>query len=214
MRDDIVCRDAFVENALQSSTPFGTWGIASLRRLTSQARLLQFARGATVVDRGQVLDCVYVVGSGGVQTQVTGSDGRQLTLRYGEQGRTFGLLGFVDQKGAPHEILAIVPTCIVTIPFQAIREIVALDPSLWFSVAQELAARFRRQIEMTEERRSSPPASDWRVSCSTWCNSMARKIRQAPSFDCGCRRRGWAICSAFRDRPSQRICVSLFNRAS
>lgn len=108
--------------------------------------------GATVVDRGQLLDCVYVVGSSGVQTQVIGSDGRQLTVRYGEQGRTFGLLGLVDQKGAPHEILAIAPTCIVTIPFQAIRETLASDPSLWFSVAQELAARFRRQIEMTEDK--------------------------------------------------------------
>lgn len=101
--------------------------------------------------RGKPMEAVYVVGSGTVETHVTSDDGRRLVLRHGETGRAFGLLSLVDRKGAPHDVVAIEASTIVHVPLCCLEEALQRSPCLWASIAAELAARFRRQISMTEE---------------------------------------------------------------
>ncbi len=142
---------SFAERVLSSASPFHDWPASAILSLARTSSISQHPRGAKVLVRGHLMDSVCVVGSGTVETRVTSSDGRQLILRHGGTGRVFGLLGFVDQKGAPHDVVAIEATTMVQVPMRAIQQVLQQSPSLWVTIAAELAARFRRQILMTEE---------------------------------------------------------------
>lgn len=146
----------FAERALRISEPFRQWPADVLHGLARQSNVLEFPHGAVVLSRGQIVRAIYVIGSGGVETHVGGSDGRQFIFRYSEPGRTFGLLSFVDGGKLPHESVAVETTRMVAIPFSAMEEAMTLDSRLWIAVARELAGRFRRQIALTEESTFEP----------------------------------------------------------
>jgi CRP-like cAMP-binding protein len=131
------------ERAIFAAKPIDTWPPEVLRRLAAASRVRRYPRGARLSSTGEPMQALLLIARGDVEVSFSSADGRQFTYALGASGVLFGLLPLVDAKGMPHDLSALEPVTAVLIPFSAMHHELAARPSLWQSLALDIAWRFR-----------------------------------------------------------------------
>lgn len=145
--------------AIASTAPFNSWPEPAVHRLARSSHVVKIARGATVVAAGEALESIVLVADGVVQASASAVTGRRFTFTLARPARVYGLIGLVDGNAMTTDIVAVESTEALHIPAIAIREELVRDPTLWKSVAIELATRSRSYIDaFTRQLFDSPRA--------------------------------------------------------
>jgi len=136
--------------AIFSAKPIDIWPAEALRRLAAASRVRRYRRGARLVSGGEPLQAALLIASGDVEASFSSADGRQFTYMLGARGMIFGLLPLLDGQGVPHDLNALDAVSVVVIPFSAIRAELAARPTLWESLALDMALRFRSLFDIVQ----------------------------------------------------------------
>ena len=126
---------------------FRSWPAAALLRLAKASRIATYSPGAHVVMRGQSSGRLTVVLDGTALACVTGPDGKRVTFKLAAGISVHGLIPVVDAKEMPNDVIALDTVTALQIPHVALRSELRAAPTLWESIAIDMADRARRYTE-------------------------------------------------------------------
>jgi CRP-like cAMP-binding protein len=133
--------------AIGSAPLFRSWPAPALLRLARAASVATHAPGALVVEGGPTSGMMTVVVGGTVLACVTGPEGKRVTFKIASGASVHGLIPLVDAKEMANDVIAVDTVTAIHIPHAALRAELRLAPTLWESVAVDLAERARRYTE-------------------------------------------------------------------
>jgi CRP/FNR family transcriptional regulator, cyclic AMP receptor protein len=132
---------------LASTVPFAAWPMPALARLVGAASLSAHARGDLIHAGGSEIAAATLVVDGVVQASVAAAGGRRVIFEICRGASVHGLLPLLDGRAMPNDLIAIEPTTTLAIPFAAIRDELALAPTLWQTLCEGAAQRARCYAE-------------------------------------------------------------------
>ncbi len=120
---------------------------AAIRPLLRQRAI---PAGATVFQRGDAADVVYLVISGQLRISVTSADGRELAFRVVGPGEMVGELGLLDGSRRSADLTALRPSVLAGLSQEALRRLFATRPTIAAGVIRFLCRRVRETSEQLE----------------------------------------------------------------
>ena len=145
-----------LNRALQEARPVGTWPVSCVKELIAATRVKTFEPDSWILRRGEPVNFLYIVVSGIVEISASSADGSRLTIRYAGPGWSFGLLGLVDGNPMNHSCRAHERTAVALLPKEVLFSILKREPTLWESVAREVAERNRFILRQFAEQAFEP----------------------------------------------------------
>jgi len=135
---------------LSATQPFDAWPLPARRRLARRASVAAHARGDLIHAGGSELTAATVVADGVVQASAA-AGGRRVIFEIARGPSLHGLLPLLDGRALLNDLVALEPTTTLSIPFEAIREELALSPALWQGLCQTAAGSARRSAEQLRQ---------------------------------------------------------------
>lgn len=137
-----------------------------LSQLAQQSSVKKFARRGVVLRAGVAEDTVCFLFEGRLQGVDFTIDGREVGLYFVEPGQFCGELGLFDHGPQPEFVIALTPAVVVTVPMEALRQVMLAHPGVVNVLGTKLAARVR---QMTYQRSLlAMPNIAQRVCCQLW----------------------------------------------
>jgi CRP-like cAMP-binding protein len=130
-----------------ATLPFAAWPESALERLIDAAVPSAYARGDLIHAGGSEIAAATLVVDGVVQASVAATGGRRVIFEICRGASVHGLLPLLDGRAMPNDLIAIEPTTTLAIPFAAIRDELALAPTLWQTMCEAAVQRARCYAE-------------------------------------------------------------------
>jgi CRP-like cAMP-binding protein len=121
--------------------------IAAVRQLL---RRRQFNAGATVFQRGDSADDVYLITSGLLRISVGSADGRELAFRVVGPGEMVGEIGVLDGSRRSADVTALRQSVVLGLGRSALQRLLATRPAIASGIIRFLCARLRDTSEQLE----------------------------------------------------------------
>lgn len=137
-----------------------------LARLARQSLLQKFARRAVILQAGVRETHVCFLFEGRLQGVDFTVDGREVGLYFVEPGDFCGELGLFDQGPQPEFVIVLAAAVVVSVPMEALREVMLSEPGMVTVLGERLARRLR---QMSYQRSLlGMPNIPQRVCCQLW----------------------------------------------
>ena len=139
---------------------------ATLAALAQQCSVRKAARRAIVLNAGQNEEQICFLFEGRLQGVAFTIDGREVGLYFVEPGEYCGELCLFDGGTLPEFVMALTASVIVSVPLQAMQELLSQHPELFAVLNAKVAANVRK---MTFQRSLlGLPNIAQRVCCQLW----------------------------------------------
>ncbi|MEM7392572.1 MAG: patatin-like phospholipase family protein [Verrucomicrobiota bacterium] len=140
------------ENAkiLRSHPVFSRFSSGTLRKLTTNASLVQFPKGETVYDKGDHGDSLYVVLTGRCQSQEIFSDGTTHVMNTYFPGTTFGERALLSKDRQPNTVKVITDSTLMRLDAKDVHALVNKDPAVARQLLDRVRVQMRRHMEDKE----------------------------------------------------------------
>lgn len=120
-------------------------------RLAERSVRHRLGRGQVLFLEDEPSDHLFLVRSGRLRVFRGSSRGDEITLSFVEPGETIGELSVVDEQPRSASVDALVPSELVAVPSELVREVLRSSPAGVWSVATLLADRVRRLTDTTAD---------------------------------------------------------------
>jgi len=114
-----------------------------IRSLTDRAAVRSYSKGAIIVNEGDEGTSLFAILSGSVKTFLSDENGREVVLSTQGTGEYFGDLALFDDEPRSASVMALEPCKVMIITKAQLREAIAEDPEIGFSLLHGLAKRVR-----------------------------------------------------------------------
>jgi len=111
--------------------------------LTNRAAIRTYPRGAIIVSEGDEGNSMFVIESGSVKAFLSDENGREVVLSTQGPGEYFGDLALFDDEPRSASVMTLEPCKVMIITKAQLREAIAEDPEIGFSLLHGLAKRVR-----------------------------------------------------------------------
>ena len=145
-----VLADAVARAAIEKSV-FGALPTPSLRRLVTDASLLDIPAGAVFIRHGTTPPTVHLLVRGLGRTFLASPTGRQATIRYIREGEVVGSASLFLAEPMPVGSQVIVDSTLLRLSAKIVREIVATDVHVANAFNREMALRLSAYFRELEE---------------------------------------------------------------
>ena len=125
---------------------FSQWPHDLLLDAAKASKVYEFEASEEIVQRGQVLEHMYVIAGGEIAIGVSSADGRHYVRRYAASGQVYGLLSILDGKSSPQFYEARVRSRIILVPKSAILSALERHPPLWWGVVDHWSGIHRAHL--------------------------------------------------------------------
>tara|TARA_Y100000310_G_scaffold264833_1_gene275621 strand:- start:9970 stop:10344 length:375 start_codon:yes stop_codon:yes gene_type:complete len=102
-----------------------------------------YGDGETIVQQGEIGDCMYVIQQGEVEVVQQEGD-RQIQLRVLQQGDVFGEMAIFEREVRSASVRAVGSAQVLTIEKRTFLRRVKEDPTLAFNILQVMSQRIRK----------------------------------------------------------------------
>jgi CRP/FNR family transcriptional regulator, cyclic AMP receptor protein len=123
----------------------------SLERLAAVARTRTFAAGATIFNRGEPGQVLYVIQCGKVKICLTSPEGQEVALAVLGPGECFGELALLDGQPRSADACALEPVTAAAIQRADFIKACMQHPRIAVQVMQVLSRRLRQTDEMVQD---------------------------------------------------------------
>jgi CRP/FNR family cyclic AMP-dependent transcriptional regulator len=114
-----------------------------IRLLTDRAVVRSYSKGAIIVNEGDEGTSLFVILSGSVKTFLSDENGKEVVLSTQGTGEYFGDLALFDDEPRSASVMALESCKVMIITKAQLREAIAEDPEIGFSLLHGLAKRVR-----------------------------------------------------------------------
>lgn len=111
--------------------------------LTNRATVRSYAKNAIIVNEGDEGNSLFVIESGSVKAFLSDENGKEVVLSTQGPGEYFGDLALFDDEPRSASVMALEPCKVMIITKNQLREAIAEDPQIGFSLLHGLAVRVR-----------------------------------------------------------------------
>ena len=111
--------------------------------LTNRAAIRTYPRAAIIVNEGDEGNSLFVIQSGSVKAFLSDENGREVVLSTQGPGEYFGDLALFDDEPRSASVMTLEPCKVMIITKAQLREAIAEDPEIGFSLLHGLAKRVR-----------------------------------------------------------------------
>ena len=111
--------------------------------LTNRAAIRTYPKAAIIVSEGDEGNSLFVIQSGSVKAFLSDENGREVVLSTQGPGEYFGDLALFDDEPRSASIMSLEPCKVMIITKAQLREAIAEDPEIGFSLLHGLAKRVR-----------------------------------------------------------------------
>lgn len=151
-----------LRDTLANTFPFAAAEAATRNRLCRVAGTLAVPMGGLAFREGDASPWAFILHSGALQASAADDRGQAVALRVLRAGDIGGLTRLDREEGRSASMLALEPSLLVTLPKQALREALGLDPAFAAALltyfGNHLRARTRQLAAVTaRSRRDAPP---------------------------------------------------------
>jgi CRP/FNR family transcriptional regulator, cyclic AMP receptor protein len=129
---------------------FGSLNEADAASVRSLLRRRQVEAGATVFQRGDIADTVYLVVSGQLRISVGSANGRELAFRVIGPGDMVGEMGVLDGGRRSADLTALRQSVMLGLSRSALQTLLATRPAIASGIIAFLCARLRETSEQME----------------------------------------------------------------
>jgi len=129
---------------------FGELDPPDLAALQASLRRRVFDAGATVCQRGDAADEVYLVQSGQLRISVGSMEGREVAFRVVGPGEMVGELGVLDGGHRSADLTTLRSTVLLALSRSALQNLMASRPKMAANVIRFLCRRLRETSEQLE----------------------------------------------------------------
>ncbi|MFK7863353.1 MAG: Crp/Fnr family transcriptional regulator [Pseudohongiellaceae bacterium] len=137
-----------------------------LSELAQQATLSKFSRRGVVLRAGENIEHLCFLFEGRLQGVDFTIDGREVGLYFVEPGDFCGEVSIFDHGPQPEFVIALASAVVVTVPVQAMQDIMLKAPSVVNVLGLKLATRVRRMI--FQRSLLALPNVPQKVCCQLW----------------------------------------------
>jgi CRP-like cAMP-binding protein len=128
---------------LSQSELFRPLDEAALTVLYAKCRSISARRNHVLFEEGDQAHDLYIVKSGRVAIAKQAPGGRESVVALMEEGDLFGELSLFDDEGRSAGARALEPSELLSVPYDAIREVLQSNPALLWNVVSLLSRRLR-----------------------------------------------------------------------
>lgn len=125
---------------------FRDWPHDVLHTLAAATTLRRLAARSAVLRPGDLRACLWIVARGGIEVGAFSDTGKKLIIHTGGPGFVYGLLALTRQPSLSQYLVALDATELLALPTAPLRAVLERRPSLWESIATELAYRYRQSL--------------------------------------------------------------------
>ncbi len=143
--------DVSVKATLARAVVFQSLDPDALQRLANECHTRRYGKGQLILLRGEAGDAVFVVASGSVALSIGSPDGGQVLLSILRPPQSFGELSVVDGGPRVATATARVPSTLVHVPGQVMRDTISRHPKVASAVITSLATLVRRMDERASD---------------------------------------------------------------
>jgi len=115
----------------------------ALEQLASHAQMRKFARRGVVLNAGKKEEFLCFLFEGRLQGVNFTLDGRSVGLYFVEPGDFCGELGLFDHKEQPEFVIALTRSLVVSVPMNALREVMFDSRAMMEALCERIAGRVR-----------------------------------------------------------------------
>ncbi len=115
-------------------------GVAAV---AAAARPCLLQRNDLVFSEGDHADDLYIVREGRIAITIRSADGRESVVALMERDDLFGEMPFFDGEGRSADARALEPAELLSVPYQALRDVLEQRPKLLWKVTELMARRLR-----------------------------------------------------------------------
>jgi CRP/FNR family transcriptional regulator, cyclic AMP receptor protein len=126
---------------------FGSLPRAIAEQLAARAMTRRYRRGEYICHAGEPATRLFVVDTGRIAIAVRARDGRESVAAVLGPGSLFGELPFFDGEPRSSDARALTPVLLGEVDYDAVRAVIAEQPSLLWDVAMILTRRLRATDE-------------------------------------------------------------------
>ncbi|SCU86371.1 Crp/Fnr family transcriptional regulator [Cupriavidus necator] len=132
-----------VASVLQRAAWLRGCSAESLKAIQSQGVTRNLGRGGMLMRRGDPVDRLSVVIDGTLEVSATSATGKRHVVSYLEPGQLIGLIPFIDEGGAIHDITAHEDARVLQIDRPLFDRLIATEPVLTHRLMRTLCLRSR-----------------------------------------------------------------------
>lgn len=129
----------------------------NFRELVAAALLQRFPQHVTLIHEGEQPDFLHIVVEGAVELFAT-HEGRQTTIEIMRPVRSFILAAVIRDEIYLKSARTLVPTRVLMIPAQTVRDAFDRDPAFARAIVSELAERYRGVVRALKNEKLRPSA--------------------------------------------------------
>lgn len=117
-----------IQDTMARLSYFDGWGKDQLARLAAVSRQFQLSRKEKLVDKGDLIEALYVVISGQIRLYIPLSNGSERVISLVERGESFGEPCLIRNEPCPYEAVAGKDSHVLAIDALAYRQELKLSP--------------------------------------------------------------------------------------
>lgn len=111
----------------------------------------RFSQGNLIILEGEKSEFLNIVYSGRVKIFKTSEEGREHIFYFAKKGDDFGEISAFDGLPSPFSAVAVIPTLLLTIRVEDLKELMRKIPGLPEHLLTNLSLKMRQMMEMVED---------------------------------------------------------------